>query len=42
MRRENKQAMSNAMQEIAVMMENVSVVNANVNLDLRVTVARSM
>ena len=42
MRRANKQAMSNAMQEIAVMMENVSVVNANVNLDLRVTVARSM
>ena len=42
MRRENKQAMSNAMQEIAVMMVNASVANANVNLDLTVTVAKSM
>jgi len=41
-RRANKQAMSNAMQEIAVMVENAFVVNANVNLDLTVTVARSM
>ena len=41
-RRANKQAMINATQEIAVMVENASVVNATVNLDLTVTVARSM